>query len=339
MKRSIVYLAALFVSVFLTSCFQDIDNEAMELPYQERFESPFNISGNATFYKIHENITELVENHKIGGWDLAFQSAKAGDFVLINYTTSAQVIKTGTEIFSEVDKSLADKLFNSDQWKFNDPSFSNVKDSLALKDWENKEVYILNRGAAFPAEESFYKIQFVSKTETSYTFKYAHIESAEAIEKTVERSPVYVNQYFSFETGELASFEPIIDNWHFFFSPYIGWYETLTAGVYSPYNVKGVMINNEGGVRVAKIDDENIVYEDISLSDAQAMEFTDFKGVIGSNWKKIPTTENPVYEMDTDKKYIFKLNDGNYYKMRFLDYYSSDTGEQGFTSFEMLLLN
>ena len=99
------------------------------------------------------------------------------------------------------------------------------------------------------------------------------------------------------------------------------------------------MINNEGGVRVAKIDDENIVYEDISLSDAQAMDYTDFKGVIGSNWKKIPTTENPVYEMDTDKKYIFKLNDGNYYKMRFLDYYSSDTGEQGFTSFEMLLLN
>ncbi|MEN8194244.1 MAG: HmuY family protein [Bacteroidota bacterium] len=338
MKKTIIYYTLLVFSMSLISCFPDIDNEMMEAPYQERFESPYSIYGNSTFYKIHENITELVVNHKIGGWDLAFQSALEGDFVLLNYTTSAEAIKTGTQDFSAIDKNTVNQLFNSDDWKFNDPSFSNAKDSLALKDWESKEVYLINRGGAFPAEESYYKIQFVSKTASSYTFKYAHIESSDGIETTIDRSSVYVNQYFSFETGENSNFEPQINNWDFFFTPYMGWYETNEPGVYSPYYLTGVMINNEGGVRVSEIDDENIAYEDITLTDAQALTYTDFKGVIGSRWKKIPDTENPIYNMDTAKKYIIKLSDGNYYKLRFLDFYNSESGEQGYTSFEILLL-
>lgn len=337
MKKSIIYLAVLFVTVSLSSCFPDIDTDPMEPTFQEKFESPFSISGNSTFYKIHENTTELILNSKIGTWDLAFQSALDGDFVLINYTTSAEAIKTGTQNFAEVDKDMADDLYTSDDWEFNDPSFSNVKDSLALKDWESKEVYLINRGSAFPSEDSFYKIQFISKTPTSYTFRYAHVESSGEIEKTIERSSTYANKYFSFKTDDTEIFEPSIYNWDFFFTPYIGWYETLTVGVYSPYNLTGVMINNEGGVRVSKIDDENVIYEDITLNDAKALAYTDFKGIIGSSWKKIPSTENPVYEMDTDKKYIFKLNDGNYYKLRFLDFYNTE-GEKGYTSFEILLL-
>ncbi|MEN8194297.1 MAG: HmuY family protein [Bacteroidota bacterium] len=340
MKKSIIYFVILVFSISLISCFPDIDEEPVEVNVEEEstFESSYNIYTNSTFYKINETYSELILNHKIGGWDLAFQSALEGDFVLINYTVDAKVIKTGTEEFSAVDKEMFNELYNSDDWKFNSPSFSNVKDSLALKDWESKEVYLVNRGGVVPPEESIYKIQFVSKTATSYTFKYANVGSSEVIEKTVGKDANYVNQYFSFETDDIVNFEPQIDNWDFFFTPYSGWYETNTPGLYLPYYLKGVMINNEGGVRVAKIDDENIAYEDIDLVFAQTQSFTDFKGVIGSTWKKIPDDVNPVYYMDTAKKYIVKSIEGKYFKLRFLDYYSTENAEVGFPSFEILLL-
>ncbi len=41
--------------------------------------------------------------------------------------------------------------------------------------------------------------------------------------------------------------------------------------------------------------------------------------------------------MDEAKKYIFKMPDGNFYKLRFLDYYNLD-GKKGFPTFEIALL-
>ena len=41
--------------------------------------------------------------------------------------------------------------------------------------------------------------------------------------------------------------------------------------------------------------------------------------------------------MDADKKYVIKLLDGNYYKMRFLDFYSEE-GDKGYPSFEINII-
>jgi hypothetical protein len=145
------------------------------------------------------------------------------------------------------------------------------------------------------------------------------------------------NVYYSFETDAVVTHEPLLNEWDFYFAPYFGWFETLTPGVYSPYNVTGVMINNEGGVQVAQVFDGAIEYEGINLAMAESLAYTDWKGSIGSTWKKIPSTENPIYTMDTDKKYVLKLSDGNYYKMRFLDFYNAEA-EKGYPSFEINLI-
>ncbi|MFA5667838.1 MAG: HmuY family protein [Balneolaceae bacterium] len=335
MRRTILYF--LFLPVLITSCFKEIDTVVQYKTTEEIFTSQRDIYKNVTFFKIYENTTQEVLNKPLGGWDLAFQSAKSGDIVLVNYTVSAKAIKTGRFDFSAVNKSTVNELFNSDEWKFNDPAYSNIKDSVALKDWENKEVYLVNRGSSSVPEEAYYKIQFISKTPETYTFRYAHVESTEVIEKTINRTSSLANVYFSFKENEVVEHEPNINEWEFYFAPYFGWFETLTAGEYSPYNVTGAMINNEGGVRVAQVFDGGIDYKDIDLTMAQSLTYSDWKGGIGSTWKKIPSINNPVYLMDTDKKYVIKLKDGNYYKLRFLDYYLN--GKQGYPSFEMLLIN
>jgi len=334
MKKAILYFTVLSLTFFVSSCFPEIDTIPQERTTEEVFTSQYSIYSNVTFYKIYENTTAEVSNEKLGKWDLAFQSAMEGDNVLINYSVSARAIKTGTTDFSEVDKSTAEDLFNSDQWKFNDPAYSNVRDSIALKDWENSEVYLVYRGGASPPEQAYYKIQYISKTDESYTFKYAHVESTTEIEKTIKRTQGLANVYFSFDDDALVIHEPNIKEWDFYFAPYFGWFETLTPGEYSPYNVTGVMINNEGGVRVAQVFDEDIDYENIDLAMAENLDYTDWKGAVGSTWKLIPSIEDPVYNMDTNKKYVLKLYDGNYYKLRFLDFYNLE-GEQGYTSFEI----
>lgn len=338
-KKSTIYILA--ISLISTSCFQEIDTVALEKSTKTVITSNYYISENVTFYKIYDNTTAEVSNRPIGNWDLAFQSAMEGGIVLVNYTVSAKAISTKSSDFSNVDKKTAEDLLNEhplSEWEFNDPAYSNINDSTALENWENGEVYLVNRGSRTVSQEAFYKVQFISKTLDSYTFKYAHIESAHENEVTINRTQGLANIYFSFETESVTEHEPLLEDWDFYFAPYLGWYETLTEGVFAPYSITGAMINNESGVRVSQIFDENVAYEDIDLSIAGGLEFTDWKGVIGSNWKNLPATDGSTgYTMDTSKKYVIKLTDGNYYKMRFLDFYNSES-EKGYPSFEINLI-
>jgi len=337
MKRLISAFSILTMTLIFTSCFKEIDTVVIDKITENVFSSQYSIYGNVTFYKIYENTTQEVSNETLGKWDLAFQSALEGDNVLLNYTISAKAIKTGTSNFSDVDINTVYDLFDSNEWKFNDPAYSNVRDSIALKDWEDKEVYLVYRGTSSLPDEAYYKIQFISKTPETYEFRYAHVESTQVIEKTINRTLGLANVYFSFEEETLVEHEPNINEWDFYLAPYFGWFETLTQGEFAPYNLTGVMINNEGGLRVAQVFDGEIDYENIDLAMANNLTYTDWKGAIGSTWKKIPSTQNPVYNMDTNKKYVLKLNDGNYYKLRFLDFYNTE-GEQGYTSFEINLI-
>lgn len=337
MKNLIYIVALLVLSISLSSCFQEIDTVPQEKQTKTVITSEESIYSSVSFFKIYENTTAEVSSMPLGTWDLAFQSAFDGDIVLVNYSVSATAIKTGTSNFSEVDKNTVNELFDSDEWMFNDPAYSNYIDSTALEDWESEEVYLVYRGSTSLSQEAYYKIQFISKTPETYTFRYAHVESTIEIAAIVTRTQGLANVYFSFENDGLVSHEPLLNEWDFYFAPYFGWFETLTPGEYSPYNVTGAMVNNEGGVRVCQVFDGTIEYDDINLAMAEGLTYTDWKGAIGSTWKNIPSTENPVYTMDTDKKYVLKLNDGNYYKMRFLDFYSVE-GEKGYPSFEINLI-
>ena len=163
MKRLIYTFSILIMTLIFTSCFKEIDTVSLDRITENVFSSEHSIYGNVTFYKIYENTTQEVSNETLGKWDLAFQSALEGDNVLLNYTISARAIKTGTSNFSEVDINTVYDLFDSDEWKFNDPAYSNVRDSIALKDWEDKEVYLVYRGTSSLPDEAYYKIQFISK--------------------------------------------------------------------------------------------------------------------------------------------------------------------------------
>ena len=163
MKNLYKVLMVIFLGAVFTACF----NEVPVIPQYDKVTSQYSIYGNVTFFKIYENITIEASNEPLGKWDLAFQSAYPGDIVLLNYSISARAIKTGTSVFSEVDKNTVNELFQSDLWEFNDPAYSNEIDSTALEDWESKEVYLVYRGSLSLSQEAYYKIKFISKTPES----------------------------------------------------------------------------------------------------------------------------------------------------------------------------
>lgn len=321
--KKIVFIGLL--SFAITSCFKEIDPEPLERTIESTFTVQNSIKTTQSYYCLYENIAVEVSTASPSSWDLAFESMTDGSRVLLGWATGSLLHKTGEYNISDVSQNeILDYINNSDEWTFDDPAYSNYPDSLGLCNWEDGEVYIQNRGID---SDNYYLIQFVEKTDDSYTFNYAKAADSQDVKAfVISRSDGLDYIYFSYSENSTVIVEPRSVEWDIVFTPYLGWWETLTPGEYSPYFQSGILINNEGGVRVAQIFDEVIDFEDIDESYIATSVFSDRKGVIGSNWKKLNAVgaEN-VYSMDINKKYILKKYDAiagvyKYFKLRIIDY-------------------
>ena len=313
------------VSLIFTSCFKEIDKVPIERTIESTFTVQNSIKSYQTYYYFHQNTVVEVNSISPSSWDLAFESAGENNRVLIGWSSGSLLHKTGEYNIADVNQDeVLDYINNSDNWKFDDPAYTNYLDSLGLQNWEDSEVYIVNRGAT---ADNYYLLQFVSRAEDSYTFNYAKATDNQNIKTfVIDRSSGLNYVYFSFEQNAIVSVEPRTIEWDIVFTPYLGWWESLDEGEYSAYTQSGILINNEGGVRVAQIFDENIEFEDIDSLFIATSEFSSWKGVIGSNWKLLGGTESEnLYTMDPNKKYILKKYDSltgiyKYFKLRVIDY-------------------
>ena len=313
------------VSIVFTSCFKEIDVVPIERTIESTFTVQKSMRSFQTYYYFHENTVVEVSSVVPSTWDLAFESAGDGSRILVGWSSSSLAHKTGEYNISDVSQdAVLDMINNSDYWTFDDPAYTNYPDSLSLQDWEDGEVYIQNRGAT---SDNYYLIQFVEKTEDTYTFNYAKVTDNQNIQTfVINRSSGLNYVCFSLVDNAVVTVEPRTIEWDIVFTPYFGWWETLVAGEYSPYNQSGILINNEGGVQVAQIFDENIDFEDIDSLFISTSEFLSWKGAIGSNWKVLGGTDSDnLYIMDPNKKYILKKYDSltgvyKYFKLRIIDY-------------------
>jgi len=304
---------------------KEIDLEPIPRTVDKTFTVEYSIKRIQSFYRFYQNTVVDVDTALSTSWDLAFESAGPGSRVLTGWASSSTVVKAGTSDFNELTQELIlDLIANSDDWTFDDPSYLNTIDSISLRNWEDGEIYIQSRGVE---SDNYYAIQFVSKTDNSYTFKYASATSLDHInEVIINRSTGFNYVYYSYKVNDVVSVEPPQREWDLLFTPYLGWWESTTPGEYSPYTQSGILINNEYGVRIARVFDPAIAFEDIDVSDIHNYEYTDMKGAIGSNWKLLGSvgSEN-LYTMDPDKKYLLKKYDYEtdafmYFKLQIVDY-------------------
>ena len=342
MNRRVIFLV-LSGTLALTSCFKEIDTEPLPLPeVEDYFIVEFPIKQVQSFYRFYEHTVYLVDTARNTRWDLAFESAGPGNRVLLGWASFSQGTPTGKHEFSEITGELVLELIESANWVFDDPTFVNELDSLALTNhWENGEIWIQNRGTS---SDNYYAIQFVSSDEESYTFRYASVQRLNDVkEATVFRASAFNYIYFSYETNSSLIIEPDFREWDILFTPYRGWWETDVEGIYAPFNMSGLMINNEAGVRVAHVWDPEISFEEIDYSFVDQYEFTDKKGAVGADWKVLgdPNSGN-IFSMDPDKKYLLKktIHESGevlYFKLQIIDY-KNKQGEDHYPTVEFKFL-
>ena len=99
------------------------------------------------------------------------------------------------------------------------------------------------------------------------------------------------------------------------------------------YLVTGTL-SNINGVMVAI--DSSKAFSDITMSDVQSLSFSNHIDAIGYNWKSFDL-DNTKYEVLPNRNYIIKDVEGNFYKLRFIDFFN-EQGERGYPKFEYQLL-
>lgn len=319
------------MSFGLSSCWQDIDT--VKRSPLNTIAATNDITKTQTYYMIEKNEIRQVACNSPKDWDLGFETSEDGWHIFINYSASAKIINTNTSDINSVDANTANDLLNSECWKFDHQNGD--LDSTAAGNWiDTNTVYILNRGDFVKNEEKYYKIFFESVNSNEYKIKYADInDSDNIISKTITKNNSVSFMQFSLTLGELKITDPGKKEWDLLFTPYLGWYETLTPGYFLPRTMAGVFINHLNGVEVIEINDADLNYDDIKITHIDIYNFCNEQDIIGQNWKLLPNQNNPYYFMNESKKYIIHALNDNYYKLRFVNYYNED-GEKGYPVFE-----
>lgn len=218
---------------------------------------------------------------------------------------------------------------------------------------DENNIYIVSLGSAIPTESAdpgsisttgdhrgFMKVRILSDG-NSYTIQYAALdETTNYSEITVPKNSSHLLSAFSLTDGQSVSVEPAGDEWDINFSgvfSYYGYQGSLIAGLtYSDYAVH----NTLGGVGLYQVttyekDSDGVVtefdvpsYSNFTIGDIEESSLVyDDRSIIGSGWR-----DAFGGILKDDRYYVLKDAAGNYYKMMFTAYVSSE-GERGNAQF------
>lgn len=326
------YIALAAVVILLSSCFKE--DTPVKLPPAGKSKVVQIALGSSYINQVYFQFsTEKTATSDFRKWDLAFESSTSGYHVWINGGNMAMAALAGTSVsFDDV------KTVTGVVWKLDVPSWN--PDSTAIGKWTvNTDtahatcVYLIDRGSEFGADR-YWKVQFRTVNDSSYTFRYARLNGSSNYTKTISKNSEHNYILFSFDdNGKVVNQEPEKPEWDVLFTRYRAIITTVPPGYPSPmpYPVEGVLLNpaNTSAVR-----DSVKAYSEIDIDYVKTLKFETNRDVIGYTWKSINFT-NPLadYTVKSYYSYILKDSRGVYWKFRFLDFYNAQ-GERGYPKFE-----
>ncbi len=263
-------------------------------------------------------------------YDLQFPNGPADQHIFLNSSNYMFVKNMGVVSFESVQDTIG-----GSEWMYDYPN--GEPNRTAFGDWMDEngdskgEVFIVDRG--FNADGfkiGYKKIQVLSANGDGFTLRCADLDNTADTTVYIEKNLDNERIQFSFNTMGIEPIEPISTLWHLHFTQYTD-YDLTDQGDTVPYSVRGVLIN-QSTTSVAII--ENADFNDLTLQDVTGLSYSSHLNVIGYDWK-VFSLDNGIYEVDPKKVYVIREIGGNYYKMRFVDYYN-DMGEKGYAKFEII---
>lgn len=264
----------------------------------------------------------------------AAMMAKQIDKNDLNAVTAADTVGFSTEVaFSQTEPTPESVAYID----YPDGDLSKTAIAAVSTNATDNKVYIINRGqgVGIPApQRGWKKVRIIRNASGGYTIQYADINATSFNTLDIAKDDSYFFKYISFDNGPV-NVEPQKDKWD------IAWtYFSFVAnfGQEVPYLFQDIVIQNRN-VQVAKVMISAQSFEsfnEASLSNAALnLTWNSSQSAIGSDWRSGggPGVSPAVR---TDRYYIIKDGDNNYYKLRFTAL--TKDGERGYPAFEAVLV-
>ncbi|WP_121665620.1 HmuY family protein [Mesonia aquimarina] len=305
--------------------------------------------GNQVYVDLSGKTTTEVFREK---WDLGFFSGE--EFrVKLNASLFMMAASLGNVEFDEVNETNVESLQGqmaflvpgSDEYV--DAPSGNINetaiDEISITEDENN-VYLLKLGNKVGTEtpeigsiavageaRGWKKIQIL-RDNNEYVLRYADLNSNSYQEITIPKTPSHNFTFFSFNTENIVTVEPQKQNWDLNFTVFTEVLD-LPEGGFGAYGFSDyVSTNTLANVEAYQVNTSEISYQDFSTSTILEEKFELDQRVIGANWRDV------FSGMYTDRFYIIKDTEGNFYKLRFTAFLN-ENGVRGYPSFEYELLN
>ncbi len=198
----------------------------------------------------------------------------------------------------------------------------------------DNKVYIINRGngVGSPAPaRGWKKIRIIRSAAGGYTLQQADIAATTFTSADISKDETHFFKAVSLENGIVVT-EPQKKKWDFTWTYFANTANFGTGEV--PYMYQDVVLLNRN-VQVAKVITATKPFADFTEADIAAQTFLTTQNAIAIDWRSGggPTTSPAVR---TDRYYIIKDGDNNYYKIRFTAL--TQNSERGYPAFESVLI-
>jgi hypothetical protein len=263
---------------------------------------------------------------------LSFDAGTDGSGLWLNSANYMFVKASGSTNFESVTDTfnMPPKAYD---YPSGDPNRASLKGLWNGPGQPSEQVMVLVMGfdAAFN-DLGLRKIQVTSAGPQGYTLRHARLDGTDdrtlMVPKDVTRNRIHAN----LSQNTVVVQEPESNNWHLHFTQYTD-YDITDQGDTIPYLVRGVLLN-PNQVQAAKL--EGVDFAVLSRQDAEVAQYSRDLNTIGWDWK-IFTLASGEYEVVPNRAYFLKDAQGNFYKLRFVEYYN-DQGEKGYAKFEIISL-
>lgn len=255
-------------------------------------------------------------------WDLAFSCGGKTPYIVMNGAKVMMALKVEGQTFDEA-TSTADFEDNARA-----EHSSGRLDSMAVRDGN---IFIIHQGYDFDGNEiGYFKMEIIEHNNLQFKGKFANMDGTNEQIVTITKNDAYNFVYLKWNTSSSVAtptIEPLKEEWDLVFTQFTENFY-LPEG-HMPYSVVGCLTNT---FNTLSIEVSDKTFEEINLEYAESLTLSNDRDVIGYDWKEFNFDSN-TYEVNSEKVYIVRDNEGYFYKLRFIDFYD-DLGEKGTPTFE-----